>query len=128
MEQTLKHDSPGDVSKRDEGGPIKRNGGLHPLYLIPGFLSGKRGLEAAGLNARWDHAAWIKHCKRGTAYRKGKEASSYSYSSFASSARRRSKPDSRRPMHGADRSLYSSLVHLISHPWATRSWQGCIVS
>ena len=37
-----KHDSLGDVSKRDEGG--------------------EHGLEAAGLNARWDHAAWIKHC------------------------------------------------------------------
>ena len=50
MEQSLKHESPGDVSKRDGGGPEERNGGLHPLYLIPGFFvrrarSGGRGLE-----------------------------------------------------------------------------------
>ena len=38
MEQSLKHESPGDVSKRDGGGPEERNGGLHPLYLIPGFF------------------------------------------------------------------------------------------
>ena len=76
MEQSLKHESPGDVSKRDGGGPEERNGGLHPLYLIPGFLSGEHGLEAAGLNTCWVHAAWIKHCKRGTAYslRKDNEA------------------------------------------------------
>ena len=49
---------------RDEGGPEKWNhcGGLHALYLILSFLSGEHGLEAAGSNARLDHAAWIKHC------------------------------------------------------------------